>query len=75
MKADELSIRENYNSLLKSGMFWEFHPHLTGEWEKDKGWFMAYMLEDMNCGDCKLCIDSACASQIKCYNYSHFEKR
>lgn len=53
-------IEQNYHSLLKSGMFWEFHPHLTGEWEKDKEWFTAYILEDMNCGDCKLCVDNTC---------------
>ena len=27
---------ENYNILLKSGMFWEFHPELTGDWIKIK---------------------------------------
>lgn len=27
---------QEYNKLLKSGMFWEFHPELTGNWEKDK---------------------------------------
>lgn len=32
--------REEYNQLLHSGMFWEFHPELTGEWRKDfKQWF------------------------------------
>lgn len=29
-------MREEYEKLLKSGMFWEFHPQLSGEWEKDK---------------------------------------
>ena len=28
--------KEEYDRLLKSGMFWEFHPSWTGEWEKDK---------------------------------------
>jgi hypothetical protein len=28
--------REQYESLLKSGFFWEFHPDLSGEWENDK---------------------------------------
>lgn len=27
---------EEYTKLLLSGMFWEFHPELTGEWLKDK---------------------------------------
>jgi hypothetical protein len=29
-------MKEHYEKLLLSGMFWEFHPDLTGEWEKDK---------------------------------------
>ena len=28
--------RESYDKLLKSGMFFEFHPTWTGEWDKDK---------------------------------------
>ena len=28
--------REEYDRLLASGMFWEFHPTWTGEWDKDK---------------------------------------
>ena len=28
--------KEDYEKLLASGMFWEFFPELTGEWEKDK---------------------------------------
>jgi len=27
---------KEYKELLKSGMFWEFYPELTGDWEKDK---------------------------------------
>ena len=29
-------MREEYLKLLHSGMFWEVHPELTGNWEKDK---------------------------------------
>ena len=29
-------MKEEYLSLLNSGMFWEFYPQLTGNWEKDK---------------------------------------
>ena len=36
---------EDYNKLLKSGMFWEFHPELSGEWEKDKDEFIKYHKE------------------------------
>lgn len=28
--------REEYDKLLKSGMFFEYHPTWTGEWEKDR---------------------------------------
>jgi N6-adenosine-specific RNA methylase IME4 len=30
-----IKTEENYLSLLKSGMFWEFHPELTGDWNED----------------------------------------
>jgi hypothetical protein len=30
-----ISSKENYNKLLGSGMFWEFHPELSGIWEND----------------------------------------
>lgn len=35
-KYKNIKTKENYDKLLASGMFWEFHPELTGEWEKDK---------------------------------------
>ena len=28
--------KDDYDKLLASGMFWEFHPEWTGEWDKDK---------------------------------------
>lgn len=28
--------KEDYDKLLNSGMFWEFHPELSGDWNKDK---------------------------------------
>lgn len=31
-----IDTRENYNILLSSGMFFEFHPELTGNWDSDK---------------------------------------
>ena len=34
---------EKDHAILKStGMFWEFHPELSGEWEKDKEAFIEY---------------------------------
>lgn len=29
-------MKKEYEQLLASGMFWEFYPELTGEWEKDE---------------------------------------
>lgn len=31
--------KENYDKLLNSGMFFEFYPELTGNWEEDKNFF------------------------------------
>lgn len=33
---EKINTKENYNMLLQSGMFWEFHPELSGDWEIDK---------------------------------------
>ena len=30
-----IKTKEHYDRLLGSGMFWEFHPELTGVWSKD----------------------------------------
>jgi hypothetical protein len=36
--------KKAYDSLLKSGMFWEFYPQLTGNWDEDRDfWFEEYM--------------------------------
>ena len=32
----QIRQRDNYNKLLNSGMFWEFYPELSGNWEIDK---------------------------------------
>jgi hypothetical protein len=31
-----IKTKENYLSLLNSGMFWEFHPELSGDWSCDQ---------------------------------------
>lgn len=31
----QIKTKENYDKLLSSGMFFEFHPELTGNYEKD----------------------------------------
>lgn len=36
-------IKQSYNVLLNSGMFFEFYPELTGVWEDDKDfWYEEY---------------------------------
>ena len=32
----QIKTRENYDKLLYSGVFWEFHPELTGVWSEDR---------------------------------------
>lgn len=33
---EKSELKKAYLRLLFSGMFWEFHPELTGIWETDK---------------------------------------
>ena len=34
---------EEYKGLMKTGMMWEWYPHLSGNWEKDKEvWLSEY---------------------------------
>ena len=33
---EKISNKDDYKKLLNSGMFWEFHPELSGNWEVDK---------------------------------------
>ena len=30
------NAEKEYKELLASGMFWEFYPQLSGEWQKDE---------------------------------------
>jgi N6-adenosine-specific RNA methylase IME4 len=32
----QIKTRKHYDMLLASGMFWEFHPELTGVWSEDR---------------------------------------
>jgi hypothetical protein len=34
--------KQEYESLLTSGMFWEFFPELSGDWAKDKKEFKKF---------------------------------
>lgn len=36
----EIEYKKEYESLLKSGMAWEFYPWLTGTWKEDKEQFI-----------------------------------
>ena len=40
----ELALYEHYG-LYKSGMFWEFFPHLSGEWLQDKEYFINFIIK------------------------------
>ena len=33
---EKIKTKDDYDLLLKSGMFGEFHPELSGNWEEDK---------------------------------------
>jgi hypothetical protein len=47
----EEKAKKAYDMLLKSGMFWEMYPELTGIYEEDQDfWFEEYMeqMEIMN---------------------------
>jgi hypothetical protein len=33
---DNIKNKDNYDKILKSGMFWEVYPELTGDWNVDK---------------------------------------
>ncbi len=40
----EERAKDAYFKLLKSGMFWELYPELTGDYEEDKDfWFEEYV--------------------------------
>lgn len=38
-----MTIRDEYDGLLKSGMFWEFFPELTGSWKEDEDSFTGFI--------------------------------
>ena len=42
--AEEFWIRD-YNLLISSGMAWEFHPWLTGNWNEDKDRYIKEIYE------------------------------
>jgi hypothetical protein len=51
-KYKNIQTKENYLSLLNSGMFFEFHPELSGWWDADK----SIILGDID-EDCKVIDD------------------
>lgn len=34
--SNEVEARNEYDGILKSGMFWEFFPSLSGDWVSDR---------------------------------------
>ena len=51
-----IQTKEDYTKLLNSGMFWEFHPELSGNWQDDerviKNINYDTVLEAVNCVVC-----------------------
>lgn len=67
---------EYYKNLLKSGMFWEFHPDLSGEWEKDKDEFFKYHneIKDRLNMNKSLLADEIQPKLTKTFNQEEIEK-
>ena len=46
METDEEKVfdkaKKEYEALLDTGMFWEFFPDYSGEWEKDNDKFLKF---------------------------------
>ncbi len=42
----QIKNKEDYDKLLNSGMFWEFHPELSGDWNKDKNLILDILLNN-----------------------------
>ena len=42
----QIQNKEDYDKLLNSGMFWEFHPELSGDWNKDKNLILDILLNN-----------------------------
>lgn len=38
-------IRQEYEELKQSGMFWEFFPELSGVWERDQSPYTQFYIE------------------------------
>jgi hypothetical protein len=47
MKTTEELLKEMYDKVLKSGMFWEIYPELSGEFEKDKKQFSISIIDNI----------------------------
>ena len=43
-KQQKIDAMNSHHKLVKSGMFWEFYPELSGEWNKDRhAWFKIFL--------------------------------
>lgn len=45
----QINTEEKYTKLLNSGIFWEFHPELTGTWEVDEKLILPDVVESFYC--------------------------
>lgn len=45
MKITKTTLRDKYDRIKHSGMFWELFPELTGEYQKDKEHFRKHLLQ------------------------------
>jgi len=43
---DSTPVDETYQAMIKSGMFWELFPHLSGTWEIDKEHWVEHMIRE-----------------------------
>ena len=64
-----INCKKNYDKLLRSGMFWEFHPELSGEWIKDKAKILPNENSCKNCDNDFLKFDPQRGEKVclKCY--------
>jgi len=48
MKVTIDKVKQAYKKAKDTGMFWEFHPEMTGEWQKDKDDYIEFVEEHWN---------------------------
>ena len=46
-RQQKIDAMNSHHKLVKSGMFWEFHPELSGEWNKDRQEWYKVFIKDL----------------------------